>query len=122
MKYIKQFSIILFLSFLGECLKWCIPLPIPASIYGLLLMLFGLILKIIPIHSVEETGMFFVEVMPYMFIPAGVGSMNSWTELKAMLLPVTVITVMTTALVMVVTGKVTQYMMKKGEKKEDKVL
>ncbi len=48
--------------------------------------------------------------------------MNSWTELKAMLLPVTVITVMTTALVMVVTGKVTQYMMKKGEKKEDKVL
>ncbi len=85
-------------------------------------MLFGLILKIIPIHSVEETGMFFVEVMPYMFIPAGVGIMNSWTELKAMLLPVTVITVMTTALVMVVTGKVTQYMMKKGEKKEDKVL
>ncbi len=122
MKYIKQFSIILFLSFLGECLKWCIPLPIPASIYGLLLMLFGLIFKWIPLHSVEETGMFFVEVMPYMFIPAGVGIMNSWLELKGMLLPVIVITVGTTILVMAVTGKVTQYLMKKEEKKEGKVL
>lgn len=121
MKYIKQFSIIIFLSFLGECLKWCIPLPIPASIYGLLLMLFCLILKIIPLHSVEETGMFFLEVMPYMFIPAGVGIMNSWIELKGMLLPVVVITVGTTVLVMGVTGKVTQYMMNKGKKKKEKV-
>ncbi len=38
MKYIRQFVIILFISFIGEALKYVLPLPIPASIYGLVLM------------------------------------------------------------------------------------
>ena len=41
MRYLKQFTIILFVSFLGETLHYLIPLPVPASIYGLLLMLAG---------------------------------------------------------------------------------
>ena len=70
MKYIKQFSIIITVSFLGEVLHALLPLPIPASIYGLLLMLAGLCCHIIPMDGVKETGKFLVEVMPLMFIPA----------------------------------------------------
>ena len=73
MKYIKQFSIIITVSFLGEVLHALLPLPIPASIYGLLLMLAGLCCHIIPMDGVKETGKFLVEVMPLMFIPAAVG-------------------------------------------------
>ena len=38
MKYLKQFGIILILSFAGELLNLLIPLPIPASIWGFALM------------------------------------------------------------------------------------
>ena len=51
MKYIKQFSIIITVSFLGEVLHALLPLPIPASIYGLLLMLAGLCCHIIPMDG-----------------------------------------------------------------------
>lgn len=38
MKHLRQFLIILFFSFLGEGLKALLPLPVPASIYGLVLL------------------------------------------------------------------------------------
>ena len=34
MKYLRQFMIILLFSFLGELLKYVLPFPVPASIYG----------------------------------------------------------------------------------------
>ena len=82
MKYIKQFSIIITVSFLGEVLHALLPLPIPASIYGLLLMLAGLCCHIIPMDEVKETGKFLVEVMPLMFIPAAVGLTESWDRIS----------------------------------------
>jgi len=112
MKYIKQFGIILIVSFLGELLKFIIPLPVPASIYGLVIMLLALKLKIIPLNSVREAGNFLINIMPIMFIPAGVGLITSWNDLKASILPVTVITVVSTVIVMTVVGRVTQYVIR----------
>ena len=52
MKYIRQFAIIVTISFLGEVLKSLLPLPVPASIYGLGLMLAALCTGIIKLESV----------------------------------------------------------------------
>ena len=73
MKWMKQFGIILLVSFVGEVLEKWIPLPIPASIYGIILLFLCLKLRIIPHESVHETGKFLIEIMPLMFIPAAVG-------------------------------------------------
>jgi holin-like protein len=108
MKYIKQFAIILAVTFLGETLKYIVPLPVPASIYGLLLMLAALKTKIIPVEKVREAGNFMIEVMTLMFIPAAVGLLDSWNILKEIWLPVIIVTIATTILVMAVTGAVTQ--------------
>ncbi|HWT27600.1 MAG TPA: CidA/LrgA family protein [Mobilitalea sp.] len=108
MKYIRQFGIILAVTFIGEALKYFIPLPIPASIYGLILMLIALKTRIIPLEKVKDTGDFLINVMPVMFIPAGVGLLVSWDALKPIWLPVAFITVVTTIIVIAVTGCVTQ--------------
>lgn len=118
MKFLKQFSIILFISFLGEILHMLIPLPVPASVYGLVLMLGALITGILKLGQVRETAAFLIEVMPVMFIPAGVGLMESWPSLQPVCLPVILITIVTTVLVMAVTGKVTQAMIGKEKKNE----
>lgn len=120
MKFLKQFSIILFISFLGEILHMLIPLPVPASVYGLVLMLAALITGVLKLRQVRETATFLIEIMPVMFIPAGVGLVESWSSLQPVWLPVILITVVTTVLVMAVTGKVTQAMIGK-EKKDERV-
>ena len=120
MKFLKQFSIILLISFLGEILHMLIPLPVPASVYGLVLMLGALVTGVLKIGQVRETATFLIEIMPVMFIPAGVGLMESWPSLQPVWLPVIVITILTTILVMAVTGKVTQAMIRK-EKKDERV-
>ena len=120
MKFLKQFSIILFVSFLGEILHMLIPLPVPASVYGLVLMLGALVTGVLKIGQVRETATFLIEIMPVMFIPAGVGLMESWPSLQPVWLPVIVITILTTILVMAVTGKVTQAMIGK-EKKDERI-
>ena len=108
MKYVKQFGIILVVSLIGELLNYLIPLPIPASIYGLVLMLLCLQLRLIPLSDVREISNFLIEIMPLMFIPAAVGLITSYDILKAHLVAYLVITVVSTFLVMVVSGHVTQ--------------
>ena len=119
MKYFKQFGVILTVSFLGEVLHAVLPLPVPASIYGLVLMLIALMTGIIPLEKVRDAGNFLIEIMPLMFIPAGVGLMTSWGLLKPILVPVLVILVATTVLTMGVGGRVTQSIMRSKRKKED---
>ena len=115
MKYIKQFILILVISFMGEILKYLLPLPIPASIYGMVLLFTGLMTGVIKLESVKETGVFLIEIMPVMFIPAGVGLITSWGTLKAIIVPVSIITVITIITVMIATGRVSQSIIRKSK-------
>ena len=112
---LRQFCIILFVSFLGELLHVLIPLPTPASVYGLLLMLLALCTGIIKLNQVRETAGFLIEIMPVMFIPAAVGLLEVWSFLKPVWLPVLIITLLSTVIVMAVTGQVTQRMIEKDK-------
>ena len=115
MKFLKQFLIILAISLIGEILKSVLPFPIPASIYGMVLMFVLLLTGVIKLDQVRDAGKFLIEIMPVMFIPAGVGLMSSWSVLQPVLLPVSVITVITIFTVMGATGLVSQFIIKKSK-------
>ena len=108
MKYIKQFMIIMIIVFMGECIKELLPFKIPASVYGLALMLIGLMSGIIKLEAVKETAEFFVAVLPVMFIAPSVGLLSAWPQLKSVVLPFCIIAVISTFIVMVVTGRISQ--------------
>jgi holin-like protein len=116
MKYLYQAAVIMAVTLLGELLHLIIPLPIPASIYGLVIMLACLKLRVIKLEHVEDTGGFLLEIMPVLFVPAAAGLITAWAELRAMLAPVVVITVVTTFVVMAATGWAAQLAMKKGKR------
>lgn len=120
MKYLKQFGIIILISFIGEILNYYIPLPIPASIYGLLIMLFLLLSGILKLQNVQCCAKFLIDVMPVMFIPAGVGLMVKWADLQSFLVPIAVITVVSTIVVMAVTGTTAQFLINRQSKKDIK--
>lgn len=116
MKYIRQLTIILAVSFAGELLRLWIPLPVPASIYGLSLLLLGLMSGAIRTEQVKDTGMFLIEILPMLFIPAAVGLMDSWQALRRELVPIAVMIPATTVIVMAATGRVTQRLLRAGGK------
>ena len=118
MKLLYQFGVILGVTFMGEVLHELIPLPVPASIYGMAVMLFCLCTKIIKLHQVKIAADFLIDIMPVMFIPAAVGIMVVWADLQAILLPVVVITFVSTVIVMVVTGRTAQAIIRGKKRKE----
>lgn len=120
MKYIKQVAIIFAVTCVGEILKYFIPLPIPASIYGLVLMIILLVTKVVKLEQVKDVADFLIEIMPLMFIPAGVGIIVSWKQVRGMILPVCAVVLITTCLVMVVTGKITDFLVSRKEKKDER--
>lgn len=120
MKHIRQFLIILLFCFLGELLKYLIPLPIPTSIYGLVLMLTALLTGILKVDQVDETAVFLIDIMPVMFIPAGVGLLTSIEALRPNLAAIAVITILTTVLVMGITGTTAQFIMERKKGRDDK--
>ena len=117
MKSIRQFSIIILISLIGEVLGAVIPLPIPASIYGLVIMLVCLITKLIKVDDVKETSYFLIDIMPVMFIPGAVGIMASWDMLRPILFPYLLITVLSTVIVMVLSGHSAQAVIRISERR-----
>ena len=121
MKYIRQLLVILIVSFLGEALKYILPFPVPASIYGLVLLFLCLETGIIKVEAVKETAKYLIEIMPLLFIPAGVGLLDSWGVLKPVWVRIALITVISTAVVMAAAGRVTQFVIQRQEKKAEKI-
>lgn len=117
MKYIFQFLRILAFCFLGEILHWLLPLPIPASIYGLLLLLLALKLGVVKLEQVKQTGNFLTGIFPLLFIPAAVGVMELWDTLGKLWLPILVVLLPVTVLTFGAAGWVTQWLVRR--KKHD---
>ena len=118
MKYIKESAIIFGITMIGEFLNKLLPLPVPAGVYGLFLLLLLLCTKVLKLEAIEATGNFLLDTMPIMFIPASVGLIDSYDAMKAILIPLIVTCLISTVVVMGVTGKVTEFMVKLLKKNE----
>lgn len=116
MKYIRQIAIIMLIAFIGEVLNHLIPLPIPASIYGIVIMLLLLTTGLLKVESVKETSAFLIEIMTITFIPATAGLMDSFHLLSGSLTAYVVILVVSTYAVMIVSGRVSQAVIRREKK------
>ncbi len=119
MKYVKQFLIIVAFAFAGEILHYFLPIPIPASIYGIVLLFLFLEFHLLPEEAVADVGLFLVDILPILFIPAAVGLMDSWDILKSSWLLYLVVIVISTFVVMAVSGCVTQAVMRHRKKPQE---
>ncbi|MCI8417553.1 MAG: CidA/LrgA family protein [Lachnospiraceae bacterium] len=120
MKYAKQLTIIAGVSFLGEFLSIVIPVPVPGSVYGMLLLFLCLCLRIIKLEQVEETADFLLLVMPFFFVAPGISIMETFPLVKDSIVALALISFVTTLLTMVVTGHVTQLLIRMRRKREGK--
>ena len=123
MKYIRQFGIILLITFIGEIMHELIPIPVPAGIYGIVLLFTGLKTGIVPLSEVKDASKFLIQIMPLMFIPAAVGLIDTWEVLSPSWLQFVIVTVVTTVVVMAVSGLATQAVIRlRSRKAENKLV
>lgn len=114
MKYLSQFLIILGFTLTGEALQRVIPLPIPASVYGIALLFTALCLKIVKVEQVKEVGGFLSSILPLLFVSPTVGIVQNWNLIKPNLLPMALLLLGSTIAVFGISGRITQLLMKKG--------
>ena len=119
MKYVKQFAIIAAITFLGEVLNYILPLPVPASIYGMILLFVCLKTGIIKLSQIEDTANLLLGIMPIFFISPTVGIMDSFGLIKNDLFAILVLCIVSTSVVMAVTGWVSQAIINHEERTKE---
>lgn len=116
MKILKQMTIIGMITFLGELLNLILPLPVPASVYGMLLLFFALQTGIVKLSQIEETADFLIAIMPIMFVAPCVSLMDSIGGITDSILSLTIICLVTTITTMAITGGVAQFIIRRSKK------
>ena len=116
MNYLSQFLIILGFTFLGEALQLIVPLPIPASVYGLVLLFTALCLGLVKVEQVKEAGGFLTSILPLLFVAPAVGIAENWGLIANRLLPIALLLIGSTVLTFGIAGSVTRIFMKGGRK------
>lgn len=119
MKYLHQAAVLAAVTLAAEILKSIIPLPVPASIYGLVLLFLLLKTGAVKLHQVEDVGELLLELMPLLLVPASVNVVSTMDVLGGMLVPVLISGFVGTLLVMLVTGRTAQAVLSSARKKED---
>lgn len=115
MNYLHQACLIFSLSFLAEILNRLIPLPIPASIYGMVLLFGALQLRLIPIRAVKDMGSFLTSILPVLFVPPIVSLLDHWELLQANLVPIALILLASTLVTFAISGGLAQAILNKQE-------
>ena len=119
MKYLTQFLRILAFTMAGELLQRLVPLPIPASVYGLVLLFGALNTGLVKLEQVKDAGGFLISILPILFVSPAVGILDNWEAIRGALIPILALTLLSTVLTFGIAGRATQAMMGKEEKPND---
>ena len=118
MKILNQLAIILGLWAVGEYISSFIQniVVVPGSIIGMILLFVLLKIKILKIESISEVSNFFLDNMAIFFIPAGVSLIKSLNLIANNILVLVITILISTIIVMYVTGKLVDIMIDKKTK------
>lgn len=113
MKYIKQLLIILVFSLAGQFLEKVIPIPVPAAIYGFVLLFLALWLGLLKPEHIDETANFLIKIMGIFFVAPAVNILAYYEVIAPALVPICIVVVSSTVVVFAVAGTVTRLLQKK---------
>lgn len=113
MKLLKELAIYFGITFISEIIAKLLPINIPPSIIGIVILFTLLELKLLKTEDVEMTGDYLIKIMPILFVPAGVGLIKYLDVLKIVAVPMVFVITLSTAIVMTAVGVVTQKLVEK---------
>ena len=119
MKYLTQFLRIIAFTLVGELLQRLIPLPVPASVYGLVLLFAALCVGVVKLEQVKDAAGFLISILPILFVPTAVGILENWAMIQADVIPIVLLALISTVVTFGIAGRITQSLRKKEEKSNE---
>ncbi len=118
MKIFNQLAVILGLWAIGEYISSFIQniVVIPGSIIGMILLFVLLKFKVVKLENINEVSNFFLDNMAIFFIPAGVSLIKSLNLISENIIVLMITIVVSTIIVMYVTGKLVDIMIDRKTK------
>ena len=113
--YLKQSAWIFGFTLLGEALHRLLPLPIPAAVYGLVLLFGALCLKLVKVEQINKVSDFLLTILPILFVSPAVNLLESWGIVAPHVIPIALLVVSSTVLVFAVAGVVSQLFCRKEQ-------
>lgn len=113
MNFLKQLIILCACLFVGSILKALIPLPIPETIYGMLLLFILFAIKAIKTDDIRKTSDAILDNFAFLFVPAGVGIIENLDLFKQNIVVILIITIITAAIALAITMLVVEAMQKR---------
>lgn len=120
MNILKQLCTIFILCLSGELISSMLPFAFPASVISLILVFLLLFFKAVKPEQIADVSDYLLSIMALFFVPAGVAIIEKFDLIKSSLLPLFVITVVTTILTFAVTGYTVKFLIKLMKKMEEK--
>ncbi len=111
---VKQCTILFGCLALGDLLVWLTGIKFPGSIIGMLLLTAFLQAGWVKLSWVKGISDFLVSNMGFFFVPPGVALILYFDVIEAEFWPIVTATVVSTILVLVVTGHVHQWVRRHG--------
>lgn len=108
MKIFRQLCIIFGILLLGHVFQQITGFPIPGTVLGLIILLICLLTGIVKIDMIEDISKFFLDNLAFFFVPGGVGLISSLGLIKNDWLPILMVIIISTMMVIVVTGLTVQ--------------
>ena len=118
MSTLIQVGVLMLTMLIGTILKELIPIPVPATIYGMIILFILLKTKIVKISDIEPISSRLLAVLAFLFVPAGVGMINEFASLKGHIAVVIIAIFLSNFATLFVTGHVVQLIQKRGQKND----
>lgn len=120
MKYLVQIGIIGAICTVAELLYVLLPFPIPASVYGLVLLFLLLMTGIVKLQQIEETADFLLLIMPVLFLEPSVKLMTALPILKGQAVRLFLLCIVSTCVTIMVTGVTAQALIRRKRRRQER--
>ncbi len=104
MKILWQIGVIVGICFAGEGISLIMPIPFPSGVIGMIILFLMLLFKRIQSRDLKESTDFLTDSMKFLFIPAGVGVMQIFDDIRNSFLPMVFICIVTTVITFAATA------------------
>ncbi|MCM3035550.1 antiholin-like murein hydrolase modulator LrgA [Bacillus pumilus] len=125
--FLSQAFIFATVMFVSNLISMYLPIPMPASVIGLVLLFVLLTTKMVKLEQVEQLGTSLTGLISFLFVPSGISVIQSLGVMQEVGVQVVGVIIIATIMLLAATGLFSQLLMqlsekpqKRKEKKESK--
>lgn len=116
--FLTQAFIFAVIMLISNGIAAIVPIPIPASVVGLVLLFVLLCLKVIKLEQVETLGTSLTSLIGFLFVPSGISVMNSLGVMQQYGVQIALVILLATIILLGATGLFSQLILSVSQKRQ----